>query len=490
MTVLLAIDQGTTSTRAIVFDRSGNKLATAQRELPQHFPKPGQVEHDAERVWDDTLACVRDALETAGLGAKDIAGIGITNQRETAVVWERASGRPIHRAIVWQDRRTSTFCQKHQDRSDWINGKTGLILDPYFSATKIAWLLEHVPGARERAQRGELAFGTIDSWLIWKLTGGKRHVTDATNASRTALFNITTQDWDDELLAFFGVPRAMLPEVLDSAASFGRTAAALFGAPITIGGVAGDQQAATIGQACFEPGMIKSTYGTGCFMVLNTGDELKLSKHRLLSTIAYRLGGRTTYALEGSIFVAGAAVQWLRDAMHLVKAAGETEGLAKSIDDTQGVYLVPAFTGLGAPYWDPEARGAIFGLTRDSGIAHIVRAALESVGYQTRDLMQAMAQDAVAPRELRVDGGMVVNDWLTQWLADILQMPTVRPQTVETTALGAAFLAGLHAGVYSSLDDIARLWQAERRFTPQMPAAAADRLYAGWKDAVARVRSA
>ncbi|MFP5307333.1 MAG: FGGY family carbohydrate kinase, partial [Gammaproteobacteria bacterium] len=344
MTALLAIDQGTTSTRAIVFDRSGNKLATAQRELPQHFPKPGYVEHDAERIWDDTVACVRDALETAGLGAKDVAGIGITNQRETAVVWDRASGKPIHRAIVWQDRRTSAFCQKHQDRSDWINGKTGLILDPYFSATKIAWLLEHVTGARERAQRGELAFGTIDSWLLWKLTGGKRHVTDATNACRTALFNLQTQDWDDELLAFFGVPRAMLPEVLDSAATFGQTEAALFGAPITVGGVAGDQQAATIGQACFETGMIKSTYGTGCFMVLNTGSELKLSKNRLLSTVAYRLAGQTTFALEGSIFVAGAAVQWLRDAMHLIKAAGETEGLAKSIDDTHGVYLVPAFT--------------------------------------------------------------------------------------------------------------------------------------------------
>jgi glycerol kinase len=488
MTVLLAIDQGTTSTRAIVFDRSGNKRAVAQRELPQHFPHPGWVEHDAETIWSDTVACVRDVLEQAGLKAGDVAAIGITNQRETTVIWDRATGQPIHRAIVWQDRRTSGFCQQHQDRSDWLAQRTGLLLDPYFSATKIGWMLDHVDGARRRAENGELAFGTIDSWLLWQLTGGKAHVTDATNASRTALFNLHTQDWDDELLAFFGVPRALLPQVLDTAADFGHTEPGLFGGAIAIGGVAGDQQAATIGQACFAPGMIKSTYGTGCFMVLNTGDELKLSKHRLLSTVAYRLHGKPTFALEGSIFVAGAAVQWLRDAIHLIKAAGDTESLARSIEDTQGVYLVPAFTGLGAPYWDPEARGAVFGLTRDTGIAHIVRAALESVGYQTRDLMHAMQQDAVAPTELRVDGGMVVNDWLTQCLADILQIPTVRPQTVETTALGAAFVAGLHAGVYRSLDDISKLWQAERRFDPNMNPGRADALYAGWQDAVKRVR--
>jgi glycerol kinase len=489
MTVLLAIDQGTTSTRAIVFDRSGNKRAVAQRELPQHFPHPGWVEHDAETIWSDTVACVRDVLEQAGLKAGDVAAIGITNQRETTVIWDRATGQPIHRAIVWQDRRTSGFCQQHQDRSDWLAQRTGLLLDPYFSATKIGWMLDHVDGARRRAENGELAFGTIDSWLLWQLTGGKAHVTDATNASRTALFNLHTQDWDDELLAFFGVPRALLPQVLDTAADFGHTEPGLFGGAIAIGGVAGDQQAATIGQACFAPGMIKSTYGTGCFMVLNTGDELKLSKHRLLSTVAYRLHGKPTFALEGSIFVAGAAVQWLRDAIHLIKAAGDTESLARSIEDTQGVYLVPAFTGLGAPYWDPEARGAVFGLTRDTGIAHIVRAALESVGYQTRDLMHAMQQDAVAPTELRVDGGMVVNDWLTQCLADILQIPTVRPQTVETTALGAAFVAGLHAGVYRSLDDISKLWQAERRFDPNMNPGRADALYAGWQDAVKRVRT-
>jgi glycerol kinase len=489
MVALLAIDQGTTSTRAILFDRGGNRLAVAQRELPQHFPQSGWVEHDARRIWEDTLACARAVLRDARLTAGEVASIGITNQRETTVLWDRATGEPIHNAIVWQDRRTSAFCQQHQDRNDWLNARTGLLLDPYFSATKIAWLLQHVPGARRRAERGELAFGTIDSWLLWKLTGGKAHVTDATNASRTALFNLTTQDWDEELLQFFDVPRALLPRVLDCAADFGSTDAALFNGSVAIGGVAGDQQAATIGQACFEPGMVKSTYGTGCFIVLNTGPELKRSRNRLLSTVAYRLDGQPTFALEGSIFIAGAAVQWLRDALHLIQSAGETEPLARSIDGSHGVYLVPAFTGLGAPYWDPEARGALFGLTRDTGIAQIVRAGLEAMGYQTRDLMQAMAHDAVVPTELRVDGGMVVNDWLSQNLADMLQLPVVRPQTVETTALGAAFLAGLQAGVYSSLDDIAQLWQAERRFVPQMQVAHADALYSGWQDAVRRVRT-
>jgi glycerol kinase len=489
MVALLAIDQGTTSTRAILFDRGGNRLAVAQRELPQHFPQSGWVEHDARRIWEDTLACARAVLRDARLTAGEVASIGITNQRETTVLWDRATGEPIHNAIVWQDRRTSAFCQQHQDRNDWLNARTGLLLDPYFSATKIAWLLQHVPGARRRAERGELAFGTIDSWLLWKLTGGKAHVTDATNASRTALFNLTTQDWDEELLQFFDVPRALLPRVLDCAADFGSTDAALFNGSVAIGGVAGDQQAATIGQACFEPGMVKSTYGTGCFIVLNTGPELKRSRNRLLSTVAYRLNGQPTFALEGSIFIAGAAVQWLRDALHLIQSAGETEPLARSIDGSHGVYLVPAFTGLGAPYWDPEARGALFGLTRDTGIAQIVRAGLEAMGYQTRDLMQAMAHDAVVPTELRVDGGMVVNDWLSQNLADMLQLPVVRPQTVETTALGAAFLAGLQAGVYSSLDDIAQLWQAERRFVPQMQVAHADALYSGWQDAVRRVRT-
>ncbi|HZP12474.1 MAG TPA: glycerol kinase GlpK [Nevskiaceae bacterium] len=486
---LLAIDQGTTSTRSIVFDKRGAKLGVAQLELPQSYPQPGWVEHDANRIWDDTIKTMREAIKAARLATKDIAAIGITNQRETTVIWERASGKPIHPAIVWQDRRTAEFCKQHQDRNGWIAEKTGLLVDPYFSATKIAWMLDKVPGARGRAEKGELAFGTIDSWLLFKLTGGKVHATDATNASRTALFNVRTQSWDDELLKFFNVPKALLPEVKDCAADFGNTDPALLGQPVPIRGIAGDQQAATVGQACFSSGMSKSTYGTGCFLVLNTGDELQLSKNRLLSTVAYRLNGRTTYAMEGSIFVAGAAVQWLRDAVHLIRTAGDTEQLAKSIDDSQGVYLVPAFTGLGAPHWDPQARGAIFGLTRDSGIAHIVRAALESVCYQTRDLLAAMSEDACAPTELRVDGGMVVNDWLTQCLADILQIPVVRPQTVETTALGAAFLAGLASGVYSSLDEIAKLWKADRRFVPTWPARKADQHYEGWKQAIVRVKT-
>ncbi len=489
MTALLAIDQGTTSTRAIVFDRQGRKLGVSQQELPQSYPQPGWVEHDALRIWQDTLACVKGALADAKLAAQDIAAIGITNQRETTVIWDRASGQPIHPAIVWQDRRTSDFCKQHAERSNWLSDKTGLLLDPYFSATKIAWILDQVPGARARAEAGELAFGTIDSWLLWNLSGGQLHATDATNASRTALFNIRTQDWDEELLAFFKVPRALLPEVRDSAADYGSTVPGLFSGAIRIGGIAGDQQAATVGQACFSPGMIKSTYGTGCFMVLNTGSEFVRSRNRLLSTVAYRLGGQTTYALEGAIFVAGAAVQWLRDAMQLIRGAAETEALAKSIPDTQGVYLVPAFTGLGAPYWDPQARGAVLGLTRDSGIAHIVRAALESVCYQTRDLMNAMAQDSIVPTELRVDGGMVVNDWLTQFLSDMLKIPVIRPQTVETTALGAAFLAGLQVGVYQSLDEISALWGVERRFSPTLDVNKADQLYAGWLDAVQRVKS-
>ncbi len=488
-TALLAIDQGTTSTRAIVFGRDGARLAVAQRELPQSYPQSGWVEHDALRIWDDVVACVREALATAKLKASDIAAIGITNQRETTVLWERGSGKPIHPAIVWQDRRTAEWCRQHggAERDRWLQQKTGLLVDPYFSATKIAWILDQVPGARTRAERGELAFGTIDCWLLWKLSGGRLHATDATNASRTLLYNLELQDWDAELLAFFNVPERLLPAVHDCAADYGKSEAVLFGGAIPIGAMVGDQQAATVGQACFKPGMIKSTYGTGCFLVLNTGDKPAHSRHRLLNTVGYRLGGHTTHALEGSIFVAGAAVQWLRDAIRLVRAAGETEALARSIADTQGVYLVPAFTGLGAPYWDPEARGAIFGLTRDSGIAHIVRAALESVCYQTRDLLEAMRQDAIAPTELRVDGGMVVNDWLVQFLADILGIPVLRPQTVETTALGAAQLAGLQAGVYASLEEIGELWRVDRRFEPKLDPARADALYAGWREAVARV---
>ncbi len=489
MTALVAIDQGTTSTRTLVFSRDGRPLGSHQIELPQHYPQSGWVEHDAAEIWQHTQDSLRGAIADAGLQAGDVTAIGITNQRETTVVWDRRSGQPIHKAIVWQDRRTSRWCADRADRAEWLSARTGLLLDPYFSATKIAWILDHVDGARARAEAGELAFGTIDSWLIWNLTGGRVHATDATNACRTALFNLETQDWDDELLAFFGVPRALLPEVRDSAGDFGDTAEGVLDVPVPIRGVAGDQQAATIGQACFAPGMVKSTYGTGCFMVLNTGRERVRSKNRLLTTVAYRLNGEPTFALEGSIFVAGAAVQWLRDAVHLIQHAGETESLASSVDSTQGVYLVPAFTGLGAPYWDPEARGAILGLTRGSGIAHIVRAALESVGYQTRDLMNAMREDALNPVELRVDGGMVVNDWLTQCLSDLLQLPVVRPQVVETTALGAAFLAGLATGVYRSLDDIAALWAEDRRFQPALAPEQADQLYAGWQTAVARVKT-
>ncbi|MES2683117.1 MAG: glycerol kinase GlpK [Pseudomonadota bacterium] len=489
MTALLAIDQGTTSTRAILFDRSGLKLGSHQMELPQSFPGDGWVEHDAERIWADTLACVRGALAAAALEASQITALGITNQRETTVLWDRASGRPIAPAIVWQDRRTAEFCAAHVDQSAWLASKTGLLLDPYFSATKIAWLLDHTPGARARAERGELAFGTIDSWLLWNLTGGKIHATDATNASRTALFNIHSQQWDEALLQFFKVPASLLPEVRDCAADYGSSDPQLFGHAIPIRGIAGDQQAALIGQACFTPGMAKSTYGTGCFVVLNTGSRCVASANRLLSTVAYRLQGKPTYALEGSIFVAGAAVQWLRDALHLIKSAGETEALARSLHDSQGVYLVPAFTGLGAPYWDPQARGAILGLTRDTGLAHIVRAALESVAYQTRDLLEAMAADSLLPTELRVDGGMVINDWLTQFLADALQLPVVRPEVTETTALGAAFLAGLGAGVYDSLDELAALWAEQRRFVPAMTAAESQRLHQGWRAAVGSVRT-
>jgi glycerol kinase len=489
---LLSIDQGTTSSRAMVFDRAGKVLGRAQKELPQIFPADGWVEHDASQIWADVLEVCRGVLKDAGLKAGQITSCGITNQRETTVLWERKTGKPLHNAIVWQDRRTAELCKtlRQDDTESWLAARTGLLLDPYFSATKLRWLLDEIPGARARAEKGELAFGTIDCWLLWNLTGGKQHATDATNAARTLLFNIHTQQWDDELLKFFGIPRALLPQVKDNAADFGHTDASLFGAAIPIGGMAGDQQAALIGQACFTRGMIKSTYGTGCFMVLNTGDTAVASKNRLLTTVGYRLRGKTTYALEGSIFVAGAAVQWLRDALHLIRQASETENLAKEVRDTGGVYLVPAFTGLGAPYWDPAARGAVLGLTRDTGISHVVRAALESVCYQTRDLLEAMAHDAVPPTELRVDGGMVVNDWVVQFLSDLLRVPIERPTVVETTALGAAYLAGLQAGVYHSLEEIAQLWQSERRFEPGRPQERMDRLYQGWRDAVARVRSA
>lgn len=485
-TSLLAIDQGTTSTRAMRFGLDGAVLARAQVELPQAYPQEGWVEHDALRIWEDTLKVCRAALE----GASDVAALGLTNQRETTVIWERATGRPIHPALVWQDRRTADWCQARLGHEAWLSEKTGLLLDPYFSASKIAWLLDQVPGARARAEAGELAFGTIDTWLIWNLSGGRVHATDATNASRTLLYNLARGGWDEELLAFFGVPRALLPELKDCAADFGTTDPALFGREIPIRGVAGDQQAAVIGQACLAPGMVKATYGTGCFMVLNTGSEILRSRHRLLSTLAYRLDGRSTYALEGSIFMAGAAVQWLRDAVKLIGSAAESEAWARGLDGTRGVYLVPAFTGLGAPYWDPQARGAILGLTRDSGIGEIVRATLESVCYQTRDLLEAMRGDGASlPAALRVDGGMVANDWLMQFLADLLDTPVERPVVAETTAQGAAILAGLGAGCYASLEEVSAHWARERRFEPAMPGERRDRLYGGWLQAVDRVRS-
>ena len=490
---ILALDQGTTSSRAMLFDRQGGPTATAQRELPQHFPQSGWVEHDPEDVWRDTVRVAQQALAEGGLAAQDVAAIGITNQRETTVLWDRATGEAIHKAIVWQDRRTAAMCDRlrGEGHEPMVKDKTGLLLDSYFSATKIAWLLENVSGAREKAARGELAFGTIDSFLLWRLTGGKVHATDATNAARTMLYDIKRQTWDDDLLKLFGIPAAILPEVRDNDADFGATPAEMFGAPIPILGMAGDQQAATVGQACFAPGMVKSTYGTGCFALLNTGGQPVDSKNRLLTTIAYRLSGTTTYALEGSIFIAGAAVQWLRDGLKIIASAAETEALAKAADPTQtGVYLVPAFTGLGAPYWDGHARGALFGLTRATGPAEIVRATLEAVCYQTRDLLEAMRADGAAELEtLRVDGGMVANDWMLQMLADVLGVAVERPKVSETTALGAACLAGLSSGFFGGLDDVSNMWQSAGRFEPNMTADERENRYAGWLDAVRRVRS-
>ena len=457
--------------------------------MAQHFPGDGWVEHAPCDILDAAIATARDALVQASLTAHDVAGIGITNQRETTIVWDRSDGEPIYPAIVWQDRRTSDACARliADGAEPLIKARTGLLIDPYFSATKIAWILDHVPGAKARAGRGELAFGTVDSFLLWRLTGGRVHRTDATNAARTMLFDIHRQQWDAELLALFGVPPELLPEVCDTACDFGVTEPGLFGAPIPILGMVGDQQGALIGQGCVERGMAKSTYGTGCFLVLNSGNEPLSSSHRLLTTVAYRLGGEATYALEGSIFVAGAVVQWMRDGLKLIQDAAGSEALAASIGHDHGVHFVPAFTGLGAPYWDPEARGAILGLTRDTGIAEIVSAGLQSVCYQTRDLQQAMALDGLMPRRLRVDGGMAANGWLMQLLADLLGVPIERPALTETTALGAAYLAGLGAGFIGSIGETRDLWQAERVFEPAMPAGDRDRLYAGWQRAVARV---
>ena len=489
---LLAIDQGTSSSRAIIFDATGKPLCQAQQEFTQHFPRDGWVEHDGEEIWDSTLAVCRQALRDGELSAADILAIGITNQRETTLLWDAASGELLHRAIVWQDRRTADYCAqlKADGWEEKVSEKTGLLIDPYFSATKLRWLLQEVPGAMERAQRGELRFGTVDCFLLWRLSGGKVHRTDASNASRTLLFNIREQCWDEELLALFDIPRSLLPEVLDCAAEFGHCDEQLLGASIPVLGMAGDQQAALIGQACFRPGMVKSTYGTGCFMVQNTGETLVRSRHRLLSTVGYRLGGKVTYALEGSIFVAGAALQWLRDGIKLIRHAQESEALAQAAGQACGVYLVPAFTGLGAPYWDPKARGAIFGLTRDTGIKEIVTAGLQSVCYQSRDLLEAMMQDGASPPSaLRVDGGMAVSDWTMQFLADLLGVAVERPEVTETTALGVASLAGLQAGLYADLDALAEHWHLQRRFEPRMQQALRDQLYAGWLDAVTRVRS-
>ncbi|NIA70781.1 glycerol kinase GlpK [Pelagibius litoralis] len=489
---ILAIDQGTTSTRAILFSAEGQRLGLAQKELPQHFPQSGWVEHDVEDIWRDTLAVCKDAVADAGKTMGDVAVIGITNQRETTVIWDRATGEAIHKAIVWQDRRTSEFCQdlRATGAEALVRERTGLLLDPYFSGTKISWLLDKVPGARERAERGELAFGTIDCFLLWRLTGGRVHATDATNAARTLIFDIKRQVWDKELLELLRIPESLLPEVRDSDAEFGTTETALLGAALPVGGIAGDQQAATVGQACFEAGMMKSTYGTGCFALFNTGSDLVYSQNRLLSTVAYRLGGKTTYALEGSIFVAGAAVQWLRDGLGVIGSAEETEALAKQADTGQRIYLVPAFTGLGAPYWDADARGAIFGLTRASGPAELARATLEAVCYQTRDLLEAMRADGASGLEtLRVDGGMVANDWMLQMLADILGVAVERPQVAETTALGAAYLAGLNRGLFQNLEAVAAQWQCNARFEPQMAEADREERYSGWRDAVGRVSS-
>ncbi|QOR38661.1 glycerol kinase GlpK [Billgrantia diversa] len=489
---LLAIDQGTTSSRAILFDRGGHVLHVAQREFPQHFPRDGWVEHDPQDIWDTVLTTCREVVEASGIALDALAGIGITNQRETALLWDRATGRPLYNAIVWQDRRTADLCQQMRDagHGELVQTRTGLLIDPYFSATKLAWLLDNVEGARERAERGELAFGTVDSYLLWQLTGGRVHATDATNASRTMLFNIHSQQWDEELLALFGIPRGLLPEVRDSSDDFGTAQARWLGAELPIGSIVGDQQAALVGQACFEPGMGKSTYGTGCFMIVNTGDKPATSHNRLLTTVAYRLGGKTTYAMEGSIFVAGAAVQWLRDGLKLFKDAAETEALAKQTRDGHSVYLVPAFTGLGAPHWDPKARGAIFGLTRDTGIAEIVAAGLQAVCYQTRDLQACMSDDmGVPPGTLRVDGGMAANSWLVQFLADMLGVQVDRPTVLETTALGAAYMAGLRFGWYRDLEEIAELWRCERTFSPSMPETERERLYGGWLEAVERVKS-
>ncbi|MBR3370659.1 MAG: glycerol kinase GlpK [Rhodobacteraceae bacterium] len=492
MGYILALDQGTTSSRGIVFDAQMQISAIAQEEFPQHYPASGWVEHDPSDLWATTAATARAAIEKAGLHASDIAAIGITNQRETTLIWDRKTGKPIHNAIVWQDRRTADFCAqlRADGHEQMITARTGLLADPYFSATKVKYILDQVDGSRDRARKGELAFGTVDSWLIWNLTGGRVHATDATNAARTMLYDIHKGRWSQTICGLLDIPMELLPDVRDCAADFGTTRADLFGREIPILGVAGDQQAATIGQACFTPGMLKSTYGTGCFAVLNTGETPVASSNKLLTTIAYQLDGTPTYALEGSIFIAGAVVQWLRDGIKIIRAAPETQALAETADPSQDLVLVPAFVGLGAPYWKPEVRGAIFGLTRNSGPAEFARAALESVGYQTRDLLEAMQADWAregAQPVLRVDGGMAANDYAMQFLSDIIAAPVDRPQVLETTALGAAWLAGMHAGVWPGMQEFAKGWAVERQFTPQMEDAPRKARYDRWKRAVGAV---
>jgi len=485
----LAIDQGTSSSRAVIFDTEANVVTSAQQPFPQEYPHPGWVEHDPEAIWETVLRVTRDVLDrTQG---QSIAALGITNQRETTLVWDRRTGRCIHNAIVWQDRRTSEQCKQLKSRGveSKVTEMTGLRLDPYFSATKLAWILDNVGGARQDAAAGHLAFGTVDSFLLWRLTGGRVHATDATNASRTLLFNIHTQQWDSDLLDLFDVPPSLLPDVRDCAADFGTTDSAVLGAEIPICGIAGDQQAALVGQAGFSPGITKSTYGTGCFAIANTGEKALVSANELLTTIAYRLNGKTTYGLEGSIFVAGSAIQWLRDKLGLIDDAADTEEIARQTGVVDHLHVVPAFAGLGAPYWDPDARGAILGLSRDSDRGEIVTATLQAVAYQTKDLLDAMTKDGVAPGCVRVDGGMVANNWFLQFLADMLDRPVERPTIPESTVLGAAFLAGLQCGIYKSLEDIAGCRTGERVFTPEIDTAKRDALYAGWRDAVSRVRS-
>jgi glycerol kinase len=488
---LLAIDQGTSSSRTIVYDSKASVVASAQQEFPQEYPQPGWVEHDPEAIWDSVVAVTRKAIADAGVSVREIAAIGITNQRETTLIWDRKTGKCIHHAIVWQDRRTADYCEALRARGveQDVSNRTGLRLDPYFSASKIAWILDNVAGARSLAERDQLAFGTIDCFLLWRLTGGRVHATDATNASRTLLFNIHTQDWDDDLLSLFDVPRGLLPEVRDCTADFGQTDTDILGSPVPVCGIAGDQHAALIGQAGFQDGMTKSTYGTGCFVMANTGTTAIQSKNKLLTTTAYRLGGETTYAIEGSIFVAGSAIQWLRDQLKIIDDAAATEAIAQANGIVEHVHLVPAFAGLGAPYWDANARGAILGLSRDSGIEEIVTATLQSIAYQTLDLVNAMSDDGLRPSTIRVDGGMVNNNWFLQFLADMLGVTVERPSNVESTALGAALLAGLQCGIFDNTETIATSWSSDRIFEPGMSAGKRDSLYEGWQKAVSRVRT-